>query len=389
MGGCENMKILYVTHYSELLGANRSLLGLLKYVRAHTNHTPIVLVPRHQGDFNSELDALGIEYHRCFIYSTMYVGKGWLSKIKNLIKAAINCFVSFYLFLKLKKKGINLIHTNSSVINIGAYLSCLMKVPHVWHFREFAKEHYKCSFNLGDAYQYYVWNNCATVIIAVSNSLRDYFSKFLTKPRIVTIYNGVSTSNKMIVEKGKNMFHLAVIGLVYEGKHPDVILKALNRVVYVDHIYNVHLHVFGGFSDKRYEATILSMVDDLKLKDYVSFYGYISNVVEKSQFCHIGILASENEAFGRVTIEYMGNGMIPIVSNSGANTELIVNKQNGLVFEVNNVVDLANCINEVVRNYESYGYMIDNAVKMSKKFTIEANAEKICALYDEITNGRE
>ena len=71
-------------------------------------------------------------------------------------------------------------------------------------------------------------------------------------------------------------------------------------------------------------------------------------------FCHIGIVSSEYEAFGRVTIEYMLNGMIPIVSRSGANIEIVCDGVNGYLFELNDSKQLAQKIVMVIDNVLVY-----------------------------------
>jgi glycosyltransferase involved in cell wall biosynthesis len=44
---------------------------------------------------------------------------------------------------------------------------------------------------------------------------------------------------------------------------------------------------------------------------------------------NIGLMCSRDEAFGRVTIEFMLHKMPVIASNSGANPELVINRING------------------------------------------------------------
>ena len=41
---------------------------------------------------------------------------------------------------KVQSLNIDIIHSNSSVINFGAYLSKALGIPHVWHFREYGEE---------------------------------------------------------------------------------------------------------------------------------------------------------------------------------------------------------------------------------------------------------
>ena len=40
----------------------------------------------------------------------------------------------------VKEQSIDIIHTNSSVLNTGGILAVMTGVPHVWHIREFGQE---------------------------------------------------------------------------------------------------------------------------------------------------------------------------------------------------------------------------------------------------------
>lgn len=380
------MNILFVTHYSDMLGANKSLLAFLLYLKNNTNYNPIVLLPC-DGDLIDELQKHSISYFKCRIYPSVYKRIGCISALKGVIREFLTLLASIYIYFLLKDRCIKLIHSNSSVSNAGAYLSKMLKTPHIWHFREFVEQHYKFSYNWGRRYQYFLWNNSSDVIIAISGSLKKYYSSILFTTQIVTIYNGVEIGRYLRNEHNNlnaSFFDIALVGVVHPGKHQDVALRAISEIVNGKSFKNIHLHIYGGFIDKQYEQFILMLVEKLKIRDYVTFYGYQSDVLEKCKNFQIGILASEYEAFGRVTIEYMATGLLPVVSNSGANSEIVTNGENGFLFELNNEYDLANKIYNVINNYQSMGILLKNAYNTALKFTVRANALHVISLYDKM-----
>lgn len=377
--------ILFISHYADLLGANRSLLGLLEYVQRSNLYTPIVLLPR-EGEICQALEELGVKYLRLRFYSSVYEKKNFLDVIKSLFRGLLNVFILIKLYFLFKKDNIDLIHTNSSTINIGAYLSLMLKIPHIWHFREFAKLHYHLCFNCGYKLQIYIWRKYSTQIVTISNALKDYCLNLGCR-KIITIYNGIALRNKMLkIAKEDDFFHIAMVGVLHPGKHQDVVIRALAKIVNEYECKNLHLHVYGQYIDDTYRIVIEDLVKNNGLEKYISFYGYQTNVRQKTENCHIGILASEYEAFGRVTIEYMDNKMIPIVSNSGANIEIIDNGVNGLIFETNSVDSLVSCIVKVMKEYKSLGWMLDNIQKSVSKYSVKANAEQVVLLYNNILN---
>ena len=52
-------------------------------------------------------------------------------------------------------------------------------------------------------------------------------------------------------------------------------------------------------------------------------------------------MLSKNEAFGRVTVEYMLQNLAVIASDAGANSEIIENGVSGLLYRLGDVDDLA------------------------------------------------
>lgn len=58
--------------------------------------------------------------------------------------ATYNRFYNLWQAVRLSKEiknlRIDLIHTNTSVVNLGALLTGITGFPHVWHIREFGKK---------------------------------------------------------------------------------------------------------------------------------------------------------------------------------------------------------------------------------------------------------
>lgn len=377
------MTVLYVTHYSDLLGANRSMIGLLSHLRKDVN--PIVLLPR-EGDLSEHLNEMGIQCIIIRYFPSVHENNSISSSMMGLVKEMYNICISFFIVLSLRRYNIKLVHSNSSVVNIGAYLAFLLRIPHVWHFREFAKLHYNVSYNLGDSLQKIIWRYLSDRVICTSKAIEIYFSNLLKKGLFLsTIYNGVKIDSVMSHSlKQTDIFNIALVGVLHPGKHQDIVLKAITHVINEDHINNFVLHIYGQGINPQYEDALYKLTELYQIQDYVIFHGYDSDVKSSTRDCQIGILASEHEAFGRVTIEYMDNGMIPVVSNSGANVEIVKDGVNGFIFKLNDDVDLAHCVTKVIKSYHNLQYMLDNIFTTSLKYSVESNANNIMTLYDSI-----
>ena len=80
-----------------------------------------------KGDMSDALDELGISYMICKYYPSFSERKKYICVIKGVIRELVNYFAVVILYFRLKNRLIDIIHTNSSVSNIGAYLSVFLK----------------------------------------------------------------------------------------------------------------------------------------------------------------------------------------------------------------------------------------------------------------------
>ena len=138
------MKVLFVTHYSELYGANRSLLGLIENLKNRGVNIS-VLLPR-EGPLLDKLNSLDIKvyiinFHYWVINKKLFTSNSILSRIKYIYFILKITFHDHVQISRIKKEieGDNpdVIYSNSSVINFGLKLSKRVNKPHVWHLREF------------------------------------------------------------------------------------------------------------------------------------------------------------------------------------------------------------------------------------------------------------
>lgn len=375
--------VLYVTHYSELLGANRSLLSVVIAVKNKLCFEPVVLVPLY-GALTKELEAYGIKYYVCHFRASTFDRKNLFDVMKGWLREVINISCALYFFYKFRNLNIALVHSNSSVLNVGAYLSVLLRVPHIWHFREFVKQHFHWSYNWGDSYQYWLYAKCSDYIVVISKSLGEYYKEKLSKTNIALIYNGVDIKYYACLSDEKAIFNIALVGIISPGKHQDIVIRAVAKLVNEYKIRNIHLHILGAFSeDQSYEKLIKRLIAESGILRNVSLHGYCNNVSEHLAKCKIGVLASEYEAFGRVTIEYMLSRLVPVVSNSGANIEIIRDGENGMIFELNNVEQLCEKILHLFNSPQLIATLSERAqLEARSKYTVEKNVEHIMNLYE-------
>ncbi|TDR13076.1 glycosyltransferase family 4 protein [Marinomonas communis] len=99
----------------------------------------------------------------------------------------------------------------------------------------------------------------------------------------------------------------------------------------------------------------------------ITWLGYIDNVDEFWKEADIAIIPSVGpEAFGRVVIEAMANGAIPIASKCGGPEEIIDDGVSGFLFDINDTDKLYDLVFKILIDPELRKEISKNAIDMAK-----------------------
>ena len=135
------MKVLFISHEKKVNGASKSLLNIIDELSSR-GYGIYVLTPYKDGAFYNEL--INRKYVKIIVmpYYLWCQAKTKISWIKNkimwpLFRSRINMLTAKRLSGIIKREKIDIIHSNTSVINIGALIRKDINVPHIWHLREF------------------------------------------------------------------------------------------------------------------------------------------------------------------------------------------------------------------------------------------------------------
>lgn len=375
------INVVVVAHESMINGASFSLLNLIDKLEDKCNF--IVISPYDRGAF---VDALAtrpirvyyVPFERWIKYKDdnfKNEKKKWKRKdnFKNQMLAKEMAKI-------LKNEKVDLIHSNTSVVDFGYRLSKILKVPHIWHIREFGEDDFSmyplCS------YRKYYKKICDknNYLVCVSKSLIEKFNK-KTK-NIQVIYNGVDSRNinnkKKFPTKDDKLICLQT-GMINKAKGQDITIKAIEEL-YNEGYKNIELQLAG-------RGNIEDLGIKKKNRKWLKVLGQVNNIEEIRKAVSVEIVSSKKEAFGRVTVEAM-MGAIPVIgSNSGGTKELIKDNETGLLYEPGNYKDLKEKIKYLYENRKEIKRLGVNAYNYSKDyFLIDRCASEIFKLYKNILN---
>jgi len=376
-----SVNVMHLSAYLAIGGASRSLINLLKtfYYMDDVNSRLFVLSddiaePHRQ---TLEHQNIGFDY-----LNKQEMASKWLT-LKKLLKTIkthnihiIHCDSllpkKWSIILKTLMPGLKLVYTvrDTNIMNRSSAISKLAG---------------NVFFNTHTAISQAVYDEC------VECKLKN----------VRKIYNGINIKDYLSeprkTEDSSCLKIINVSRIDYPKKGQDVLIKALGEC----HKRGINFEclivgsVGGDPTDKKenqYEKNRIKfeeykqMIKELGIEDKVHFLGNRDDVPELLTQNDIFILSSRTEGFGLVIIEAMAAGLPVISSNIDGPGELITHNENGLLFENENHVDLADKIQYLNNNRQRMYEIAKTGNEFSKNFDIKVVCKNFLNLYREILN---
>jgi len=374
------MKIVFFTHERAFGGASRALVTLINEIK--NDNEIIVVSPFKKAKIFDYLDDKTIKISSFYSWWSIPNNASSLKKMIFRLLYKINFLSIFRLKNKLKKLNVDIIHSNTSVIDIGARIAKKINKKHVWHFREFHDN--RLSFIKGNKKAYDFINKHTNKVIYVSKAIKDFYKNNIDNRLSNIVYDGIP--NKFTIRKNyknNNELLFLLLGSLEKNKGQDLVVEA-SKMLVDDGITDFKI-IFAGNDNLNYYNYLKKKISDYNLDKNIDYIGFQKNVLALRKKCNVELMCSPMEAFGLVTVEGMMAGNLIIGSNSGGTKELIQNNITGILYKKNDITDLKNKMKYVIRNksiIEKYGtaakkYAINN-------FSSKVHAEKVLKIYNEM-----
>lgn len=374
------MHVLFITHCNGLDGANRSLLQLVKELRDNHGMEPVVVCPRDRLS-HVMVEAFARENIVCMpVPLVRFKLEGHRSIAAKCMLAASFLLHNLYLIYALRNVKFDLVHSNSSVIDMGAYLALWRGVPHVWHLREFGYEDFRMISVFGQRYERWIYKRCVAAI-AISKAIEQKF-KPLFGNRLRLIYNGIVPKDETLSSTHDNeVLTFCMAGRLEPNKNQLEVLKACKLLKQASRC-QFKLLVIGGGGNAAYTEELKKYVADNNLDGNVVFMGYRGDVPEVLSHCDVGLTASVSEAFGRITVEYMMQNLAVIASDTGANPEIISDGETGMLYHSGDARQLADRMRMLIEDRDMLLRLSANGKQRALKcFSSVKNSDNIFNLY--------
>lgn len=385
------MKILYILHTTNPHdGATKAFLfmldGLIK-----KGYKAIVAMPSADGIYHL-LKERDIEvfatmfkpnsYPKCrnakeaMLFLPRLIARRWL------IKKSVHRIWKF-----TRSKQIDIVHTNTSIIDVGFRTAKLLGVPHIYHIREYADLIGVTYFPYKNSF-YRQLNAPRSYNICITRNIQEYYLQ-TGKASSRVIYDGlISCDTPALPTIPKCDFFL------FAGRLQTV--KGLHQLLEAYRIYAqrstspLPLYVAGEHTDKQYSAEMIQFVAYHQLSKHVRFMGQRSDLPQLMQQARALIVPSTFEGFGFCMVEAMVNGCLVIGRNTSGTREQMENGRTtegkDIALSYDTTEQLAERLTEVECNppahFTEYTTAAHHAVY--SLYTIEQHVEQVAKLYETI-----
>jgi glycosyltransferase involved in cell wall biosynthesis len=364
----DSKKVLFVSHSSELYGAERSLLVLVTQLQIKWGIKPVVLLPR-DGELLKKLEDSRIEtivtpYYR-WITKKERLPVAWVRTLQNYVQVR-------RLSPVLQKIKPDVIYTNTLASPIGALLAQTYGIPHIWHAREFVHEDMHWVYALGVKSSMSLMSRSTKLIICNSEAVRRKIAKYIPIEKCAVVYNGFEFSDEIefnSAKKYENVVHnnrpvrIIIVSQLYPNKGQMDAIQALS--VLKERQMSIELLIVGSGEDS-YVAELKKLANQLNVGRQVVFKGYIKDPKQLIADSAVCLVCSRSEAFGRSAVEAMAIGIPVVGTNSGGLPEIVQDGITGLLYEPGDYKGLAYQVERLLNDrllYERIASQSFNSVR--------------------------
>jgi len=373
------LKVLYISHEAQLNGAPKSLLEYVIKIK-DKGVTPIVVVP-NKGNLTEELAKNEIKYtivpYEKSIYKDSYSFEQYVRYFHTNIKGIAGiCKI-------IKEEHIDIVHSNSLAVDVGAIAAYITKVPHIWHFREYVKEDFDFEFKMPRLNKALIKRS--RCCIAISKGIKKKYEHEYRR-KCIGLYNALNSGlyYESIGEQEKRLSgELLMAGTICEGKGQWDAIRAVE--ILVKRGRKVKLNIIGnGAAD--YVIQMKKYIKKNGLSEIIFIQEYRNDLQELRRKSAAVLVCSRMEAFGRVTAEAMLAGKIVIGANAGGTLELIGEKEErGYLYTFNHPEQLADKIGYVLEHAEEVYQKEKNAQEFIFRLTdVEKYTNRLVRIYQKV-----
>ena len=351
-------KVLFISNRGWFMGGGEhSFLDLVP--RLKSAFEPVVLVPE-TGDLHQRIVSLGVSSVVLPLPALRFGNAA--ACVSTLVR----------LIGILKREAICLVYSNGSRPALyGGIAGRILRIPVVWH----------CRVGGRDKWLDWVLRCLCSTIITNSHATANRFRGLPGAP-VVTIYNGIDLGkitavkdigNFEVPSEWRVILHCARIS---RSKRQDLSIDAFEKIASVHPDYHL---IFIGQEDTDDLSWAQTLYEKSRRSCFSARIHWLGGVEAPGAWMirsEILLFPCEAEGFGRVIVEAMACGCVPIGVRSGGVTEIINDGINGLAAEKGSARSLAKSLDFLISNSDTYAKLRANAIERANDFSLSRHVKE-------------
>jgi|GEM_PF-1938652 glycosyltransferase involved in cell wall biosynthesis len=393
------MNMVFLIDLPELGGAELSVVDYLRFPDKLPFH-PILVTPR-EGPLVTECRKLGVECHilpmpELVEYETT----------PNVFKTTRNPLRWAHYFLRtagtirrltrfLRAHDTIILHTNTHRSHFYGTLAARLarrKIRVVWTLRSTVEKPWLLTL-------YAIAGIFADAIACISDPVLEPYKKYpWLRRKMVKIYGSIAISSvrwdEADVARLRDELGLhgkfpvcSSIGQLTPYKGFADLIQAMPAIL--ERLPDAYLLIVGKafFNDQAYVDALHALVRELNVGHAVKFTGFRYDVPAIIAASDELISATWEEPLGRTILEAMAAGTPVVATNGGGVKEVITDGQDGVLFQLRQVDDLARAIIQVATDSELRQRIIRNARQRVRRFDTLVELAQYAVLYRGVLDG--
>jgi len=381
-GEIERPRVVMISNVSNFGGGG--VVGfreMLMAVRAKRPELDVVAVYPQKGDLAADNARNGVT---ATVAWTPWWAFGKWSRSRHFDTHAVIGAVPYVLFLipgivqavlLLRRLRPEMVLSNTMTIPSHAVAAKLLGIPHYWMVREFGRDDHRLWFLFGYRRTVRMIGKLSTSVIcnshAVEQALLARDSTLKTHVLYPAVETPVGTPSQR--QSGERM-RVVLVGYFSQSKGQHLAIEAISiaRTAGVD----IELTLIGAGSHKP----LRNLARDLGVDDLLTIREPTRDLGPHWSAAHVGLMCSECEAFGRVTVEAMRAGLPVCGTDSGGTPEIIEPGVAGLLSPAGDARALAANLMTLESDEELRRQFASRAVERSMRFGRDRHDDELVAI---------
>lgn len=174
--------------------------------------------------------------------------------------------------------------------------------------------------------------------------------------------------------RSEGPWRLVTVGRLTENKNQQTIVRAMARVA--DKGIDATLDVYG---DGPLRGRLAALADELGIGQVVTFHGSVDHgeVMQAFGRADLNLLSTRQEGFGKVLLEGMVHGVVPVFGESPVAGEISGRGSRGIVVLPDDDERMAQVIIELTVDRERWSSMVLDARRYASTMTLESFQQRV------------